>query len=456
MDFVAGLEFGGQRLDSDTVPENRMNRPRLPACILDCAGVVAFFIAGSWWLVQPVCADQTRSGVAFKDEPAAHKLYEQMIQAIQTAGSLSYVSEYEREAKGKFKTACTYRVWLKKPNFFRMQTVDVSGKAGGVLIGDGERLWIYWPNGRPKWEYVPETEVEEKTRLTSYLTKPAVRGEHSILHEAVFLGGGMSLPILDASTFHGHVDSIEKYLEAVRSKGTATVAGEDCDVIEVSLMDHQRSWTLWLSKRDRLPRKLEEIARVGYDVVTRETWSMVTVDGNIPDSQFAWTPPANWQEWRLPDDESTLLKPGSMAPGFDLASVDGKRIRLADYKGKTVWLCCWRVGCPPCREELPYLQELYVKHKDEGFVVLGINVSDDRAMVSDFLRKQQITFPSVLDTSEAAATVCSGQYGGGAVPMNYLIDGDGLIIDAWFGHSMIRATNALKKAGINGPEASEK
>jgi peroxiredoxin len=428
-----------------------VKRPRLLQFEIIVVCSVICFLIGLGWLVRPAFHEKIEIGASkFADEPSAHELYDQMIEAMQKAKSLSYVSHYEREATGRFKTCCTYRVWLKKPNYFRMETQATSGEQGGVLIGDGSTLWIYWPNGRPRWEYVNESEGDEKTRFNSYKTKPAPQGQHSLWHEAIFLGAGMSFPILEASTFHGYVDSIEGHLDGVRGIGTETIGGEECDQIEVSLMDHQRSWYLWLSKQDHLPRQLKEITRVSYEVATHEKWSAVSIDDDIPETMFAWAPPANWQEWKLPDDEDSLLKPGSTAPDFDMASADEKRIRLSDYLGKSVWLYFWRVGCPPCQKEMPYLQDLYRKCQDKGLVVLGVNVWDDRQITLDYLRNQGVTFPNIFDTSEAAQTICVRDYGGGTVPQNYLIDGDGIIVDAWFGHSEghAREKAALEKIGL--------
>jgi peroxiredoxin/outer membrane lipoprotein-sorting protein len=424
------------------------SRPLRTARVAACRAIC--FLAGLACLVFPVLAEETGVGAdssadKFADEPAAHRLYDRMIEAMREAKSLSYLSHYQREAVGKFNTACTYRVWLKKPNSFRMETQTVSGQQGGVLIGDGKSLWIHWPSGRPHWEYVNETAADELTRFRSYMTKPTPQGKHSIWHEAIFLGAGMSYPILEASAFHGRIASLESHSDGVRSLGTQTIGGEDCEQIEVSLLDHQRSWNLWLSKQDHLPRKLKETTRVTYDVVTREEWSAVTVNGDIPDSMFAWQPPAGWTEWKLPDDEDGLLKPGSRAPDFDLTSIGGERIRLSDFRGKPVWLCFWRVGCTPCRREMPFLQEFYTKTKDKGLVILAVNVSDDKTITVDYLRKQGITFPTILDNSEVAEKT-SQAYGGGAVPMNYLIDADGVVVDAFFddqGHA--RAKTALEK-----------
>ena len=122
---------------------------------------------------------------------------------MQKAKSLSYVSHYEIEGSKGFKSDCTYRAWLKKPNYFRLEAelpavkkmllkVLGAGGGGGILIGDGSTLWIYWPDGR--FNYGDDPKTYEKTRLTSYMTKPAPPGGHSIGHETGFLGAGMSMP----------------------------------------------------------------------------------------------------------------------------------------------------------------------------------------------------------------------------------------------------------------------
>jgi peroxiredoxin/outer membrane lipoprotein-sorting protein len=429
-----------------------MNPTCIPGTARDGIGSAILLLGGAAWILLASSADAAEHDAGtFADEPAAHAAYNRMIEAMHQARSLSYISRYECEVGG-VRISHTYRVWLKKPNFFRMETRSTTGVREGILIGDGTRLWIHWPKGRPQWKYVAESEADRKTRCTSFMTKPAPHGRHSIAHEAPFLGADMGYPaVLDASVFHGHVDSTERYVDAVRSAGAEMIAGEDCEKVEVSLMDHQRSWFLSLSKRDHLPRRLQEVVRVASGVVTREEWSSVTVDQEIREEMFAWTPPAGWTEWKLPDEEDRLLKPGSKAPDFDLTSVDGGRIKLSDFRGKTVWLCFWRVGCPPCREEMPYLQSLYAKFRDQGLVVLAVSVMDDRVITREFLRKQGVTFPNILDDSPKAEEVYSRDYRVGTIPVNYLINGDGIVVDGWIGYleGKARANSALKTLGFS-------
>ena len=291
----------------------------------------------------------------FKDEPAAHALYNQMIEAMRNAKSLSYVSHYGLEGNKGFKMDCTYRAWLKKPNYFRVEAevpaenkkkllkAPEAGGGHGILIGDGKTLWIYWPEGR--FNYGDDPETYKKTRLTSYMTKPAPPGGHSIGHETGFLGAGMSMPIIDPSTFFGYTDSLQPYLDGVKSLGSEKVA--------------RRRLRRDRSEHHEAPAKLVSVAveegspaaeaqgnRTGElrSYHQTEDWSSVIIDGDIPNTMFAWKPPAGWTQWKLPPIEAGLLKPGTKAPDFELASAEGKKIKLSDFRGQVIWFYVWRAG----------------------------------------------------------------------------------------------------------------
>jgi outer membrane lipoprotein-sorting protein len=293
-----------------------------------------------------VAADKDSPAAAkpFQDEPAAHALYNQMIEALRKADSLSYVSHYAFKGNENFSLDCTYRAWLKKPNYFRLETESSKHDKGGILVGDGNTLWIYWPEGRPLSMVDDQSEADQKTRFSSYMTHPAPLAAHSIGHEVGYLGAGMSMPIIDPSTFHGYTDSLQAYVDGVMSLPAEKVGDDDCDGIEVSIMKHQRSWYIWLSKADHLPRKMKEVVRVSYDLIITEDWSSVAVNADMPDTLFAWKPPEGWTQWKYPPLEAGLLKPGVEAPDFELASADGGKIKLSDYRGKVVWFYVWRAG----------------------------------------------------------------------------------------------------------------
>ncbi len=154
----------------------------------------------------------------------------------------------------------------------------------------------------------------------------------------------MSMTILDPSMFHGYTDSLQPYVDGVMGMGEEKVGDEECDVVEVSIMKHQRSWYLWLSRKDHLPRKLKEVVRASQEIVAQEVWSDIVINGDIPAEKFVWSPPEGWQEWKSPDLEESLLKPGTPAPDFELTAIDGSKVKLSDFRDKIVWLYIWRAG----------------------------------------------------------------------------------------------------------------
>ncbi len=279
----------------------------------------------------------------FRNEPEARALYDQMIEALRKPESLSYKSDYRWETRGEDLGRCTYTVWLRKPNHFRVEGVSADGARGGTIVGDGDYLWLFWSGDRPHFS-TEEQESYDKTRSKVYMKQATPLARHSIGHKTAFLGIGMSMPIIDPSTFHGYTDSLQPYLDGVMGMGSEYVEDEDCHVIEVSIMKRQRSWYLWLSKKDHLPRKLKQVVRVSHDIIMHEVWLDIVIDGHMPAEKFVWTPPEGWQQWELPKSEDVLLKPGTQAPDFELMAADGSRIKLSDYREKIVWFYIWRAG----------------------------------------------------------------------------------------------------------------
>ena len=85
-----------------------------------------------------------------EDDPKAHALHDQMVKTMRDADSLSFEGDYRWDAQGKELSHVTYRVWLKKPNQFRVEASHFgSDKIAGVLVGDGDHLWVYRQS--PRW-----------------------------------------------------------------------------------------------------------------------------------------------------------------------------------------------------------------------------------------------------------------------------------------------------------------
>jgi thiol-disulfide isomerase/thioredoxin len=97
-----------------------------------------------------------------------------------------------------------------------------------------------------------------------------------------------------------------------------------------------------------------------------------------------------------------------------------------------------------------HLQTLYEKYEDKGLVILGFNCADDKQIALDFMRENSATFPSILDSSDAAVRTGFNDYQMSGVPLNYIIDRVGKIVDAWYGYEQghKRALTALEKSGL--------
>jgi peroxiredoxin len=123
------------------------------------------------------------------------------------------------------------------------------------------------------------------------------------------------------------------------------------------------------------------------------------------------------------------LNGAKKAEGFDLVNVQGDGTTLEDYKGKVILLTFWASYCPPCVQEMPALNALYLKWKDAGLSVVGISVDEDRKKIEAFLQKVNIAFPILWDSKLEAGR----NYRVYAIPMTYLIDREGNLVGAAMG-----------------------
>lgn len=83
---------------------------------------------------------------------------------------------------------------------------------------------------------------------------------------------------------------------------------------------------------------------------------------------------------------------------FRLTDLDGKPVQLSDYSGQPVLINAWATWCPPCRAEMPALEEFYRAHRSDGFVLLAINAGESVEQVRSFIDAMGFTFPVLLDT----------------------------------------------------------
>lgn len=91
---------------------------------------------------------------------------------------------------------------------------------------------------------------------------------------------------------------------------------------------------------------------------------------------------------------------GQMAPDFTLNTLDGKTVKLSDFKGKKVILNFWATWCPPCKAEMPHMQNYYQSNKDKDIIILAVNLTNqDKGLevIHNFADDYKLTFPILLD-----------------------------------------------------------
>lgn len=88
---------------------------------------------------------------------------------------------------------------------------------------------------------------------------------------------------------------------------------------------------------------------------------------------------------------------GQPLGNFTLQNLDGTPVSIADYSGRMVLINAWATWCPPCRAEMPALNDYYQAHKSQGFVILAINAGDAQSQAAAFAQQFGLAFPVLLD-----------------------------------------------------------
>jgi len=121
---------------------------------------------------------------------------------------------------------------------------------------------------------------------------------------------------------------------------------------------------------------------------------------------------------------------GKKAPDFTLADLDGKPVKLSDYKGKVVLLFFWASWCPTSTDEFRSLNKLYLAYKERGLVVLAVSSDKTIAAAKEFAAKNRVEFPVLHDEG---LSVSKKLYKAYMIPMTFVIDKNGVIINKRFG-----------------------
>jgi thiol-disulfide isomerase/thioredoxin len=327
---------------------------------------------------------------------------------------------------------------VKRPDKLRIESTS---KAGTVtIVGDGEHTWFYLSSVK---KYVKRDAVEspEATVINSgILPKNLPDVNQSI--KSVKLAGEDAIDVGGVKTPCWKIETIFDKITLPDQNVTVR------DAVQVT----------WITKDRRLTLQSTFIATINLPGVpepvemTQSTnTTKVRLDAVLPDSLFAFTPPAGseaTEDWTLPG----IAKPdvvGKPAPALVVKAIDGGDVDLAALKGKVVLLNFWATWCAPCKRELPVLEKLSAEFREQGLAVVGVAVGEDRAVVDKFLKTTGLTYP-VVPAEEGSAIVSALSVT--AFPTVVLVDRDGNIASYEVGaRGEAALRDALRKLGL-GPK----
>ena len=147
------------------------------------------------------------------------------------------------------------------------------------------------------------------------------------------------------------------------------------------------------------------------------------------------------------------LRPASekRPPEFELPLLTGGTLSSEELQGSPVVLNFFASWCAPCREEAPRLEEAWRAHRDEGLVMVGVDVNDTEQDVRRFVRRFDITYPIVRDEDDKLINQLAVQ----GLPQTFFIDRNWELLEVSSGEEVGGATGDIVPLGAISKEDLE-
>lgn len=314
---------------------------------------------------------------------SAKNLLKKVTEAYRTLGAAQFESE-EVSDHGDEVTVTRVKTQFSQPNKLRVE-VSGSGEAS-VRISDGHTFWTFFPESK------------------EYTTHPAGDRLQSSLNSYALL---------------------DQIVGSRRISGSERLGDVDCTVVTIKRPNQTR--TLWIDPKTNFIRK-DQVTSVSpaTGAVQRSlttSFSEARVVADLDDRLFSFDPQKTQAKSRLALQREALVRSvGTTAPDFSLSNLEGKEVKLSQFKGKVVLLNFWASWCVPCRSEMPTIELLHREYQDKGLVVLGIDDEESQKQAA-FLQKFGFSFASLVESRKQASNL----YGVGGIPTTVLIDRQGTI-----------------------------
>ena len=131
------------------------------------------------------------------------------------------------------------------------------------------------------------------------------------------------------------------------------------------------------------------------------------------------------------------------APDFTLQDLNGRDVRLADFRGKVVLVNFWATWCGPCKYEIPMFVDFQNRYGSQGLAFLGISVDDERETLQPFVSEYKMNYPVLIGLGREDVQDLYGPMFG--IPVTIVVGRDGTVCKRFFGlHSKDKFEQDIK------------
>jgi cytochrome c biogenesis protein CcmG/thiol:disulfide interchange protein DsbE len=145
--------------------------------------------------------------------------------------------------------------------------------------------------------------------------------------------------------------------------------------------------------------------------------------------------------------DTEIFIPGDTVPGDRVtADLYGKPVSFADFSGKGLVINFWATWCPPCRREMPLLEEVYDKYKSKGIVVIGVAMDGSPEAIRNYIESVGVTYPiwgniMANNSGVSSGASLSNMFGVVGFPTTFFVDADGVIQSSYVGELNLAILN---------------